>query len=192
MTEQQFELTRTFLQQVYEVEDDAEFGTKESQQDEEALAAICSKLGLHPDPEQGRVARHVVSCLMKSSAVTLIGPPTSGKSTIIKLVHSLMSGPASCRREYLHFASYTEAELMGDSTTDGVISSILEAGEEDQGLLLHLDGRLPESLALPLSLLADSRQFMDGSGRKQVTKYSLQSNPRFLDTQSSSCWRQRT
>ena len=77
----------------------------------------------------------------------------------------ILSATSPCRREYLHFASYTEQEVLGDGLQEGVLSTLLEAEEP---LLLHLDGRLPESLALPLSQLADSREFMNGRGKKQV------------------------
>ena len=125
---------------------------------------LCEELGLCPDSEQESVARQVVSCLETSPGVILLGPPASGKSTIIGLAHALL-GRKTCRKEYLHFSSYTEAELIGENGKEGILSRLLERKEEET-LLLHIDGLFPESLALPLSLLADSQQFMDGEGRK--------------------------
>ena len=166
LSDEQFLLARTFLQQVYEVEEGAELVSTHAPLKDVDVKELCKELGLCLDPEQESVARQVVSCLATTPGVIVVGPPASGKSTIIGLAHALL-GRATCRKEYLHFSSYTEAELIGENGKEGILSSLLERKEEE-ALLLHIDGHFPESLALPLTLLADNQQFMDGEGRKVV------------------------
>ena len=159
-----FLLARAFLQQVYEVEEGAELLTPHALIKDVDGKELCKELGLCHHFEQENVARYMVSCLATSPGVIVVGPPASGKSAIIELAHALL-GRTSCRKEYLHFSSYTEAQLIGEK--EGILSRLLERKEEET-LLLHIDGHFPESLALPLSLLADKQQFMDGEGRKVV------------------------
>lgn len=166
LSDEHFLLARTFLQQVYEVEEGAELVNTHAPLKDVDLKELCKELGLCLDAEQESVARQLVSCLATSPGVIVVGPPASGKSTIIGLAHALF-GRKTCRKEYLHFSSYTEADLIGENGKEGILSRLLERKEEET-LLLHIDGHFPESLALPLSLLADSQQFMDGEGRKVV------------------------
>ena len=166
LPDEHFMLARTFLQQVYDVEEGAELVNIHSAQKEVDVTELCRQLDLHHDPEQESVARQLVSCLETSSGVILVGPSASGKSAIIGLAHALL-GRTTCRKEYLHFSSYTEVDLIGENGKEGILSRLLQRKEEE-ALLLHIDGHFPESLALPLSLLADSQQFMDGEGRKVV------------------------
>ena len=166
LPDEHFMLARTFLQQVYDVEEGAELVKIHSAQKEVDVKELCRQLDLHHDPEQESVARQLVSCLETSAGVILVGPSASGKSAIIGLAHALL-GRTTCRKEYLHFSSYTEVDLIGENGKEGILSSLLQRKEEE-ALLLHIDGHFPESLALPLSLLADSQQFMDGEGRKVV------------------------
>ena len=89
LSDEQFLLARTFLQQVYEVEEGAELVNVHAPLKDVDVKELCEELGLCLDPDQESVARQVVSCLETSPGVILLGPPASGKSTIVALAHAL-------------------------------------------------------------------------------------------------------
>ena len=72
---------------MYEVEEGTQCVPLQPPHKELDLAAVCAELGVHPSPEQEKVARHMVSCLETCPAVVVLGPVAAGKSVTVRLAH---------------------------------------------------------------------------------------------------------
>ena len=59
--------------------------------------------------------------------------------------------------------------MLGDSNSQGIISKILS--DSDEPHLFHIDGDFPSWVSLPMSMLVDENEFINGSGRKDVPKH---------------------
>ena len=161
----EFQLTKTFLQQVYEIEDPiTEIVVPTPNMDEKF-----DELGIIPNEHQAKIAFQITNSLKISNSVIVLGPVAGGKTSTISLSHRVYAEKNPSKMHFLNFSTYNEKEVLGDVQSEGIISNLLN--ESDEQVLFHIDGYFPESLAFPLTLLVDQNQYMNGGGKKQVPKH---------------------
>ena len=161
----EFLLTRGFLLKTYEIDDQVNLESEKAISTEKHF----EKIGLTYDEDQSKVALKIVESLEMINSVIIVGEASVGKSSLIDVALEILSEKTIFKKTYLNVTSYDEVKILGDSKTEGIISKILSESDEHQ--VFHIDGKLPESIAFPLSFLVDENEYMNGSGKKQVPKH---------------------
>ena len=166
LSEKEFILTKSFLQKVYEIEEPIESIAKVST---DIPLKKFEKLNLVPNEQQFLITQKIVDSLSHSNSIIVLGPPSTGKSEIINLALDISYENINYKKTYLNVNTYDETQILGNLDSDGIISQILNNSDESN--VFHFDGKFSEDVALPLSLLVDENEYMNGAGKKEVPKY---------------------
>ena len=161
----EFSLTRNFLMKIYEIEDPTTLDMNPTN----STKAMFEKFNLTHNDEQSKVAIKIAKSLELNHSVIVLGEASAGKTSLVNVAIEIISEKTPYKKSYLNISSYDQIQLLGDCDSQGIISKILS--DSDEPHLFHIDGDFPVWVSLPMSMLVDENEFINGSGRKDVPKH---------------------
>ena len=152
----EYRIAKEVLKDFFKIEKDICLENNEN--NETNFSLVCKHL---TDVQKENIST-ILKMLKWSKCVIVCGTPFSGKSKIVKTAIKLVK--SDLIYQYLNPSSYDLATLLGSESKAGVLASLLS--NENNEIILHVDGQCDERIAFPLTQMLDKSEFFNGGGMR--------------------------